>query len=116
MLDHVFRDLAVNLSQNFGKQVTVTVSGPSGYDPSTRTATKSETDTDVYGVIGTYTVDQIGDQIHQNDFPVWVPARDITRPEPGDLIKVDDVRGRVVNVKAYYSGMQTALYEVQVRQ
>lgn len=115
-LGSVFRDLAVTLSDQFGREVVVTIAQPSAYNPATRTASKAETEATVNGVMGTYTVDQLSDQIHQNDFPVWIPARDIDRPEPGDLVKVDDVRGRIVNVNALYSGLLPALYEVQVRQ
>lgn len=116
VLDRVMRSLAVNLANVFGTSVSVVVTSPATYDPDTRSALVGSSETVVSGVLGTYRADQFGDQIQQNDLPLYLPARDIERPRPGDLVTVDGRELRVVAVMAHYSGAEPALYECQVRQ
>lgn len=116
VLDRVMRNLAVRLSDTFGKAVTVTIQYPGSYDPATRSTSPTTADVAVTGVVGAYDVRQFGDQIQQNDLPLFLPARDIARPQPGDMVTLDGVVMRVVDVRAHYSGAEVALYECQVRQ
>lgn len=116
VLDRVMRNLAVKLSDIFGKAVEVTLSYPGSYDPATRSTSPTTVEQTVRGVLGAYRVDQFGDQIQQNDLPLFLPARDLERPRPGDLVTVDGKALRVIDVRSHYSGAEIALYECQVRQ
>lgn len=108
------------LLSNFGQDVVVTVVGDEAYDPDTQTMTDSSVVYTAKGVLLDYKANERGSaltgSVETNDKKLLVSPTGLTvSPTPNDLVTVDSVVWRIINVKAVKPALITVLYELQVR-
>lgn len=114
--DVAFPALAQTLVGTFGTEVRVEIITNVGYDPATRKASAVPGSLYVTGVIESYNVGELGDQVKATDYKVHVAAADLNRvPKNGDHVLVSGATMRVVSVRTEYAGGAAALYTMQVR-
>lgn len=121
-LDAEIGPLALDLINEFGKLIKYGRVTTTGYNVATATTGVSEDFVDVRAIVEDYNL-QSGGQgfasglIEAGDKKVTIAAKSLEYiPTTNDLLEIDDITYKVVNVKIVYSGDLAALYELQGRQ
>jgi len=117
-LDAEMRDLAVELTEEFGKPITITRETGSSYDPSTGTTSPTYTDYSANSAPpSSFEYRNIdGSLIQTGDLVIGVPAKGLNiEPSTADTVKLDGTVYQVVQVRPQWSGEKVALYEMQLR-
>jgi hypothetical protein len=115
-LDGPLRNVAKALLGQFGKPGLVEYLSTGTYNPTTGEASQSTSRATVSGVVEDYSAKEIdGTTVLRGDLKWTIPAKDVTRPAPNDMVTLDDVRYTVITSRSHYSGEQEALYQVQLR-
>lgn len=111
---------ANSLLSNFGQDVVITVIGDESFDPDTQVLTSASVDYTAKAVLLDYKGNERGSaltgSVETNDKKLLVSPLGLTvSPTPNDLVTVDSVVWRIINVKAVKPALITVLYELQVR-
>jgi hypothetical protein len=115
-LDGPLRSVAKALTAKFGKPGTIEYLSTGDYSPTTGKASQSTSVATVSGVVEDYSAREIdGTLVLRGDVKWTIPAKDVTRPAPNDMVTLDSVRYTVIIARSYHSGEQEALYQVQLR-
>jgi hypothetical protein len=118
-LDAEMRALAVELTDEFGKTVTLRRPGETTFDETTGESTTGSPSTQDVAATPPreYASDQIdGSLIRRGDLRLSVPAKGLTFvPAVFDQVVLDGQTWGIQRVMPKYSGEQAAMYELQVR-
>jgi len=115
-LDAELRQVAVDLTGELGKALTIKEYTGATYDPATGSNTPSYTDHAVNGAVRSYSERLIdGGSVQVGDLEVTLPAQSLTfEPDTQDKVTLDGVDWSVVNAGRAY-GDQVIIYRLQVR-
>ena len=116
-LDKTARRAALSLIAKYGKSITLTTVTAGAYNPSTGVSTPTEVAATVKAIIEEYNGWAIANNlVEAGDKKVSIAASALAaRPSPTDKLTIDGKIYTIVSVKAYSSGTQDALYELQAR-
>jgi hypothetical protein len=115
-LDAEMRQVAVDLTGELGKALTVRENTGSTYDPATGTNTVTYTDHAVNGAVRSYSERLIdGGSVQVGDLEVTLPAQSLSfEPDTQDKVTLDGEDWSIVNAARAY-GDQVIVYRLQVR-
>lgn len=120
-LDTEMRALAVELTDELGKAVTL-IREETAYDPSSgETTTMTSTASANATPPADFTLSRIdGTLIQQGDTVIDVPAQGLDMgtpdaPQQTDKVRIDGTKWGIVQVGKVYSGEQIALYRLHLR-
>lgn len=119
-LDAPLRSVSQKVIDKFGQSVTLRIVTAGSYDPSTRTASNTDADQTVNGIItkpslGASQFSEAG-AVRLGDRQVTIPAKNLTTvPDTSSLVVIDSKEYEVVEVNPVYSGDEVAIYELLVR-
>lgn len=123
-LDTELGPLAVELIEEYGKEVSYTVTSPGVYDPATGAAAPAGAPFTIKAIVEDYSLQGSGQgfasgliEVGDKKLTVAAQSENMAGKEPttSDTIIVDGVTYTVQNVKKVYSGELVALYEIQGR-
>lgn len=119
-LDAPLRAVSQKVIDKFGQSVTLRIVTAGAYDPTTRSATNTDTDQTVNGIVmkpslGSSQFSENGG-VRLGDRLVTIPAKNLTTaPDTSSLVVIDSKEYEVVEVNPVYSGDEVAIYELLVR-
>lgn len=123
-LDTELGPLAVELIDEYGKEVTYTLTASGEYDPETGAAAPAEDPFIIKAIVEDYSLQGSGQafasgliEVGDKKFTIAAQSEHMAgkTPTPSDTVEADGVTYTVQNVKAVYSGELVAIYEIQGR-
>lgn len=123
-LDGVFPDLALELINEFGKEIEYRSVAIGAYDVATATNATAEVKANIKALVEDYSLQNSGQGfasglIESGDKKLTIAAMALpSEPTPSDTFKLnatDENDYTIINIKAVYSGEMVAVYEIQGR-
>lgn len=120
-LDAEIGPLALELIDEYGKEVLYQIVTAGAYDPATASAAPAGEYQLMKAIVEDYSLQGSGQAfasglVESGDKKLTIAgALFVEAPTPGDLVTIDGGVYTVLNVKAVYSGELVAIYEIQCR-
>lgn len=110
------RKAAAKLTSKFGGDVTLRTVTPGVYNPTTGTASETESDVTIKGVLEDVNAREVGDLIQAGDRRLTIAAADVgSTPTTSDRVIISGVTYQVIRLTTIEQDNQPITYELILR-